>query len=838
MADVTTVVDLTTPGAGTFVVPARVTELTIEMLGASGGGGYSGFLVNAGGSGAGGGSADMITVTPGETIHYIVGAPGAGATASSAPGTAGGHSQVSRADMVPLVRAPGGAGGSTSAGGAGGAVANAIGATKIAGGNGDQAGGRNGYGGNAPTIGSLVGAAGRQSPAGGAGVAPGGGASSGGTNSPYNGGAGARGHIRITYTVYDALAIGSYVQNIVGAGASRWRAPATGKILVQQEGAGAGGNGGILLARGGGGGGGGAYADKVIDVIEGQWFDVVNGAGGAGGPHNQGNSSGGSAGQDSTFSRAGTTYVRAKGAPAPNGATGEQGGPGGSATDSVGDTKIRGYGGVAIPAGSVYNAGTGGAGARPLGGPGSTYGGQGQGQPGTAPGGGGSGGGQESGGTGGAGAAGGTRISYIATMGVRVIGGVAKNVLGYYRVQGGVKTAQRALQVKGGVARETRALTPRLDQRLMPYPSWLPAGDEALFNRATGVYNWTAGAPNTRAALAAGHLLMADWGDSLTEGFTYLNNLPPFDSSADRLNAWPMRARAALAAARGISVNGTGLVRACGTAGRDPRWTPNGQTDNGHYVTLNGAQTMTFASDIAGTRVALVLANAVTGTVRITIDNGTPVDTVLDGTGGIRRIETTGLPDTTHTVVVGVAAGNVRLVGADVYKPGGLRFSNLGQGGATASGTGQGSWSDTSLGLGNMLPVFGDEVACHGAKPDATTVFLGANDLGGTGAKDYDGVRAALDTIGTAADDPASDVLLLVCPHTSTIHGNAVWSNLYSRMYTLAKAKGWAIVDLEWLTGGFENLAGYGYTGDVFGHYNNDGANYIGGLVSAALQTA
>ncbi|WP_146260445.1 glycine-rich domain-containing protein, partial [Algoriphagus chordae] len=66
-----------TAGVHTFIVPAGVTEITVETWGA---GGRGGSRTNNGGSGGGGGggySRSIISVTPGETYSYTVGAGGA-----------------------------------------------------------------------------------------------------------------------------------------------------------------------------------------------------------------------------------------------------------------------------------------------------------------------------------------------------------------------------------------------------------------------------------------------------------------------------------------------------------------------------------------------------------------------------------------------------------------------------------------------------------------------------------------------------------------------------------------------------------------------------------------
>lgn len=131
----------TTPGSFTETVPAGFNTLTIEVWGASGGGGarfISGMLI-AGGGGASSGSYARTTITvtglSGDTILYTVGAAGIGV------GATGGLSSVSSGGGSPLpglatITAPGGLGGASAtaanAPGAGGAApANATGGTVV-----------------------------------------------------------------------------------------------------------------------------------------------------------------------------------------------------------------------------------------------------------------------------------------------------------------------------------------------------------------------------------------------------------------------------------------------------------------------------------------------------------------------------------------------------------------------------------------------------------------------------------------------------------------------------------------------------------------------------------
>lgn len=111
-----------THGSGTATVPANVTQIYYEVLGAGGGG--AGTLTAAafsGGGGASGGfSKGWLTVTPGAVISYTVGQGGAGAGgADGATGSTGGTSSITLGGTT--VSATGGGGGvagsASSAGG-------------------------------------------------------------------------------------------------------------------------------------------------------------------------------------------------------------------------------------------------------------------------------------------------------------------------------------------------------------------------------------------------------------------------------------------------------------------------------------------------------------------------------------------------------------------------------------------------------------------------------------------------------------------------------------------------------------------------------------------------
>lgn len=66
---------ITTTGSGTWVVPAGVTKIIVEVVG-GGAGGLSGAAGGGGGGGAGGYARKIYSVTPGQTYSYLVGTGG------------------------------------------------------------------------------------------------------------------------------------------------------------------------------------------------------------------------------------------------------------------------------------------------------------------------------------------------------------------------------------------------------------------------------------------------------------------------------------------------------------------------------------------------------------------------------------------------------------------------------------------------------------------------------------------------------------------------------------------------------------------------------------------
>jgi len=130
-------------GTRNWVVPANVTTIHAQVIGAGGGGGGYGDDYTYYGAGGGGGEVSLLTtltVVPGETLILGVGAGGAGgagggAGASGTAGLAGGSSYVNRGGTTLIDAAGGGAGGGAGSGAHAGSLATGqMGGTSLVGG--------------------------------------------------------------------------------------------------------------------------------------------------------------------------------------------------------------------------------------------------------------------------------------------------------------------------------------------------------------------------------------------------------------------------------------------------------------------------------------------------------------------------------------------------------------------------------------------------------------------------------------------------------------------------------------------------------------------------------
>ncbi|WP_163396753.1 glycine-rich domain-containing protein [Flavobacterium limi] len=222
----------TTPGNGTFKIPAGVTSLNVECWGAGGAGGGVNNLVSLFGGGGGGGGAysrvSTFGVTPAASLSYKVGAAGAGV--NGADGTNGESTNFSTVIALGgsggkhgnTANGAGGAGAAASTGtgtyysGGAGALARTILVTVLSSGGGGGSAGTAANGNNASTnlldanggaavTGGGAGASGMTLIGGGngnSGSSPGGGGGGalGLLGANFKGGNGANGQIKISYT--------------------------------------------------------------------------------------------------------------------------------------------------------------------------------------------------------------------------------------------------------------------------------------------------------------------------------------------------------------------------------------------------------------------------------------------------------------------------------------------------------------------------------------------------------------------------------------------------------------------------------------------------------------
>lgn len=161
---------ISTPGSGTWTVPAGVTVIEVEVVGAGGGGGYTSVGTggdHGGGGGAGAFASKRFAVVPGTDFSYTIGAHGVGkANSSDGDGTAGGQTTLtSPASATPpsyTVTAGGGdkgyGPGTSNFGGAGGSASG--GDVNLVGGAGASGATRGGMGGGNALVGGVAGAAG------------------------------------------------------------------------------------------------------------------------------------------------------------------------------------------------------------------------------------------------------------------------------------------------------------------------------------------------------------------------------------------------------------------------------------------------------------------------------------------------------------------------------------------------------------------------------------------------------------------------------------------------------------------------------------------------------
>ncbi|SHO63662.1 hypothetical protein SAMN04488108_2836, partial [Algoriphagus zhangzhouensis] len=183
---------ITSPGSGTFVVPDKITTISVQVWGAGGAGG-----TNSGGGGGAGAYSQMTFTSLPSNFSYSIGQGGTSTTRN------GGNTWFSSATTLMAVGGIGG-GNNNGNGGAGGLASAGYGTTKTSGGNGaNRSGSVGGNGGNSPN-GGNGGNGGISGNSGIAGTNPGGGGGGSG-NSNNTVPLGGNGQIIITWSCSNTL---------------------------------------------------------------------------------------------------------------------------------------------------------------------------------------------------------------------------------------------------------------------------------------------------------------------------------------------------------------------------------------------------------------------------------------------------------------------------------------------------------------------------------------------------------------------------------------------------------------------------------------------------------
>jgi hypothetical protein len=196
-----TIVFLTSGTSWTVPSNWNSSNNTVEVVGGGGGGAKSAGVSGGGGGGGAYSKVTNVTLAPGGTVSYAAGAGGArdGGTGGDTYFCNSTSNCASISGSAVRVGAKGGAGGSSTSGGAGGASGSGVGSTKYSGGNGADgsgsyagggagAAGLHGDGNNAPSTGVMPGGAGDAGygGAGGVGSSGGSGAQAGGAGTEWD----------------------------------------------------------------------------------------------------------------------------------------------------------------------------------------------------------------------------------------------------------------------------------------------------------------------------------------------------------------------------------------------------------------------------------------------------------------------------------------------------------------------------------------------------------------------------------------------------------------------------------------------------------------------------
>lgn len=531
---------------------------------------------------------------------------------------------------------------------------------------------------------------------------------------------------------------------------------------------------------------------------------------------------------------------------------------GGQASASIGTVKVSGGdGNPAIP--NTTNGGNGAGAGLPLGGQGGWGGGtalnsnpaSNGGDPGQVPGGAGGGGAGQNNGNAGNGATGAVVIRWITSLCRVYVNGEMRDITRVrYKAAGSWQTIKNisAYKTSDTLLHSTVRTRDNPESRKRRWPSYLPESYKDRFDRNTGTFNWLQGAPHVRPAILANDFDCIIVGDSVAEGWTYLDRLPPYSSTGDFPNAYPRKGRDLIVAATpGTTIGGTGIIRPDSSVMADTQWTLGSNwTKNVHYIsssntgsvaTFNPGNTTDESGNVAyhGTKMAVVTSG---GQATIAID-GTVVGTTsaTSGAGVLARWESPTLSDAHHSLTVTPVGGTVvNLFGASLYTPSGIRVHNLGQGGAYA-GVGDGSqkyWGAIAGGAPtNMTPSYSQPVfskaSKNGGRADAVFIMLGGND-DGLGSNMSAAITADIlqgyANIGQAFDGPNTDII--ICP--DIMSGDQALG-----LMNLCITNGWAMIDFFWYSRGLTAIFDNHYNGDTYGHPNAAGTHWLGGMMRDAF---
>lgn len=374
----------TTAGSGSGTIPAWVTSLQIECIGGGGAGSRSATGGQGRGGGAGGTYAikNSLSVTPGASYTYVV---GAGGTSGTSPAN-GGLSSFTYGGTDYCVASGGVSASADTSAGATASTSGSVGDTITAGSNGST--------GNTTNSGAGGAGAGTAGGAGGAAVS---GDSAGNAGSSYGGGG--SGGRATTPTI---------TTNFTSS--QSWTRPSAVTTITSAQCWGPGGNGGNDSSSAGtpGGGGGGAYAIRS-NITVGNFSSYTVNVGTSSGNNSSftGDNAGCVAGSGSNATNDGAAGAGGSSGTGDTVRNGGAGGTGGSSSGGGGEggcSTANGHAASGATAGTGCDGGDGGTGVS----------GNSNGNVGSAPGGGGSGGHRNSGAvrTGGAGARGQVTLTY------------------------------------------------------------------------------------------------------------------------------------------------------------------------------------------------------------------------------------------------------------------------------------------------------------------------------------------------------------------------------------------------------------------------------------------